>query len=913
MRRWNIADYLGFGLAILVAVVGGSVLGGIWIITQRDAALMSGSAAWENWDRALYIWAYVVLLILLGVLIGLALWWWARLARPVLHLRERLRRILWEGITETEPPPPSPSETSEIVQIVDELNDALNFIHQLLRRERQTVPPTLADWPPVLQGLCSRLAEQFQQNHFTEKIRTKILNSGQTFLRLGQQSLSVEGYLAKAGPLFIETIGAAMGAFYKVEGEYLRRLYSYAYPLDAPEKFLLGEGWIGQVAREGRPLWLPSLPQGYMQALSGLGKAPPQAVAVLPVIAADSIRGVWDVASFTEWDAEQQTLAEAITPFFAVGYFLREEAERESSLASERAALKAQIERLENQSAYYQKLNQDLRYTLELIEQRASDTQANYQHLEKQLVSLRSRWEAIVGHLQEAIVFFDSTGRPRYLSPATRRLLGYSEEELQVFFRPVERMDAEPVRQYFQSLLSTHTSNGQPQTLRFRYHHKDGRLLWLEATGRNYLSHPGIEAVLLILRDVTEEIEYEKQYRTRLKFQSLVENSPDIIFRTDREGHFLYVNPTIEKYTGYSPAHYIRNTIYSVGFSLDEVRFWSVFIDKLFSTLSIQSAEIDFPSVYGMRKMAVRGIPEVGPDGEVETMVILLQDITELRQVQEQLHHQNLRLEQARQTLEVQKQELEEKNRDIMESITYARRIQGALLPGEEGLRAIFPDSFVLHWLRDVVGGDFYWCGEAHGQRIVAVVDCTGHGVPGAFMTFLGYTLIESAIRERGITDPAEILYYMDARLRQLLSSQQEAMQDGMDLVICSIDPERRIVRFAGAHRPLFVCQQGRWNLLSGAPTGLGGALWLDKLKNFTTHTFSYQSGDLLYLYTDGYIDQFDTTGQRRYSHRRFREFIATWAHLPMREQHTKLLEELSGWMGENSPTDDITVVGLRL
>ncbi|MEN3041609.1 MAG: PAS domain S-box protein [Bacteroidia bacterium] len=911
MRRWSIADHLGVGLAILVAAIGGALLTGIWIITQRDIALISGAAEWESWDRALYVWAYVVLLILLGATIGLALWWWARLARPILYLRERLRRMLWEGIPKLEAGPPAPAETQELIHITDNLQESLTLIEQLLRRERQAVPPTIVDWPPILQGLCSRLAERLRESQHSEELQHKILNTGQTFLRLGQYSSSVESYLNKAGPLLIESIGAAMGAFYKIEGEYLKRLYSYAYPSDAPDQFLIGEGWIGQVAREGRALWLSSLPQGYMEALSGLGKAPPHAVAVLPVIAANSIRGVWDIASFTEWDADQQTLAEALMPFFAVGYFLREEAEREAFLISEQADLNRQIQDLKNQITQQEKLHQDLRLNLKLAEQRTQDIHVNYQRLEKQLLSLHNRWEAILSHLQEAIVFFDATGKPLYLSPATHHLLGYSEDELRVFFRPVERADAESVRQYFQSLLSP-TSDGQAHTLRFRYHHKDGRILWLEATGRNYLSYPGIEAVILILRDVTDEVEYDKQYRTRLKFQSLVENSPDIIFRTDRHGHFLYVNPTIEKYTGYSPTHYIRNSIYSVGFSLDEVRFWSEFIDNLFSTLSIQSAEIDFPSVYGMRKMAVRGIPEVGPDGEVETMVILLQDITELRQVQEQLHHQNLRLEQARRILESQKQELEEKNRDIMESITYARRIQGVLLPGEEGVRALFPDSFVLHWLRDVVGGDFYWCGEMHGQRIVAVIDCTGHGVPGAFMTFLGYTLIESAIREKGITDPAEILYYMDRRLRQLLSG-QEAMQDGMDAVICSIDPERQIVRFAGAHRPLFVRLQGRWSLLSGAPTGLGGAPWLDKVKTFTTHTFSYQSGDLLYLYTDGFIDQFDATGQRRYSHRRFREFLTTWAHLPMPEQKSKLLEELSGWMGENSPTDDITVVGVRL
>lgn len=911
IRRWGIAEYLGAGLAILITSIGLFILGGVWILTQRDAAFLAADPSWIRWDWMLSLWAYGILLFLLLLSVGVALWWWRSLARPFLRVRDRLRSLLWEGISQRSAPKPVLVEAQELSQTTDTIEEVLSFLHQLARGERQEAPPILAEWPPAIQQLAKHLLQTYFQNQQAAALRGQLLDDALYLLRLSQQARSVESYLAKAGPIFLQSIGAAMGAFYRLEGEKLRRLYSYAYPSDAPQEFLIGEGWIGQVARQGQALWLSTLPQGYLQALSGLGKAPPQAIALLPVIAAESIRGVWDLATFTEWDATQQHIAETLLPFFAIGYLLQEESEKEHALSSEKAYLHSLLATLEQKLQATDHEAQALRKNIQDLEQQIAEAQANSHRLEKRLFFQQRRWDAVISHISEAVVLFDATGRPRYLSPAVRQLLGYSEEELQVFFRPVDKADAERVRQYFHQLI-THTSNGVSQSLRFRYHHKDGRLLWLEAKGQNYLSEPGIEAILLILRDITDEIEYEKQYRTRLKFQSLVENSPDIIFRTDREGNFLYVNPTIERYTGYSPSHYIRNTIYSVGFSLEEMRFWERFIYTLFETLTIQSAEIDFPSVYGVRRMAVRGIPEVSPDGSVETMVILLQDITELRQAQEQLRQQNLRLEEARRALEAQKQELEEKNRDIMESIAYARRIQGAVLPGEAGLQRFFPESFVLHILRDVVGGDFYWCGEVSGQRIVAVVDCTGHGVPGAFMTFLGYTLLESAVRDRGLFDPAQILYYMDGRLRQLLSG-QEAMQDGMDIAICSIDPQRQILRFAGAHRPLFLFQDGRWQLIPGTAAGLGGAPWLDKVKLFTTHTFSYQHGDLVYLYTDGFADQFSADGKRRYTHRRLRQLLMTWSHLPMADQHKKLSEALSEWMGENSPTDDITVIGLRL
>ncbi|MCX7980326.1 MAG: PAS domain S-box protein [Bacteroidia bacterium] len=908
MRRWGIADYLGVGLAVIVGGVGFILLSGIWVITQRDLALAAGAPTWVQWDKALSLWAYGALVLLLLLAVGVALWWWGSVARGLLSLRDYLRGLLWEG---REPEPVSfslPQEAQEVSEGLRAIAAFLRVIQEAARGERHSVPPHASDWPPFLregaETLIAHLTHLAQRKALSEALFAHAL----MLLRYGQQESEVERYVEKAGQVFLQAVGAAIGAFYRLEGDKLRRVYAYAYSAQAPEVFQIGEGWVGQVAREGHPLWLTAVPAEY-EVGSGLGRATPHALAILPVIAGATIRGVWDLASFTEWDPVQRETAEALLPFFAIGYLLVEEAQRDTllqkALTETQRSLEAERHRLADMATQHDSLKKDLH----TLKQRLSEAEEASVRLNQRYALQQKYWETIIEHLSEVVALFDSTGRLTYLSPSVTRVLGYAPAELQVFFRPVEKSDADAVKAYFSQLLHT---EGEPLTLRFRYRHKAGHTLWVEAAGQNYLHHPAIQGILLVLRDITEQVEYEKQYRTRLKFQSLVENSPDIIFRTDREGRFLYVNPSIERYTGYPPSHYIRNTIYSVGFSLEEVHFWQEFIGAVFSSLEVQSAEIDFPSIYGIRRMAVRGIPEVGPEGEIETMVVLLQDITELRQVQEQLRLQNIRLEQAKLVLEQQKRELEEKNRDIMESITYARRIQGALIPGEEGLAEFFPDSFVLHYLRDVVGGDFYWYGAVDNKVVVAVVDCTGHGVPGAFMTFLGYTLLETAVHERRILTPSEILYFMDMRLREMFAG-QESVQDGMDVALCVIEPERRLLRFAGAHRPLLLYQNATWSLVAGAPAGLGGAAWLGEVKQFTTHTFSYQPGDQIYLYSDGFLDQFDQEGTRRYSHRRFREFVATWGHLPMKEQAHLLVEELNAWKGASPLTDDVTVVGIRL
>jgi len=908
MGRWTVAEILGAGIALMVGGMGTIVLVGLWVITQRDAALVAGTSTWATWDQALVLWAYGAVVGLLGLAVAIGLWWWRRIGRGLLGMQEAWRGLLWEGRLPSTPPPTPFQEAEESARAFLLFQEVLAVWQEIGRGARNSLPPQSTEWPPVLQEAFAQVLAQLTWHKERHTFWHTIWQKGLELLRLAQRETDVVRYLERAGPAFLQGIGAAMGAYYRLEGNHLRRIYHYAYPTQAPALFQTGEGWIGQAAREGQPLWLTDLPSGYVEALSGLGRVKPRAVAVLPLIAGQSIHGVWDLASFSEWEPAQQEAAQVLSAVFAVGVLLVEGAQKE-------APYQAQLQRLQTELAQktteHQALAQQiaaLQDERRLLTHALAEKQALLQQAEKRTALEELRWQLVVSHLTEAILFFDAVGRPRYFSPGVTTLLGYLPHELEVFFRYIDKADIQDVRAFFAQLLR---SPGETFTLRFRYLHKQGHTVWLEAQACNYLQDPALQAILVVLRDVSTQVEYEKQYRTRLKFQSLVENSTDIIFRLDRAGTFLYANPTIERYTGYSPAHYIRNTIYSVGFSLEEVRFWEGFIRDVFEGMQVTSAEIDFPSIYGTRRMMVRGIPEVSPEGQVETLVVLLQDITELRQVQQQLHQQNLRLEQARIELERQKKELEERNRDIMESIAYARRIQGALIPGEEGLRTLFPDSFVLHWLRDVVGGDFYWYGEYEGQIVVAVVDCTGHGVPGAFMTFLGYTLLEGAVRERKLTDPAAILYDMDGRLRELLAG-QENVQDGMDVALCVIDRTRQIVRFAGAHRPLLLQQEGRWLLIPGAPAGLGGASWLEEVKTFTTHTFSYRPGDLLYLYTDGYLDQFGEGG-KRYTHRRFRQQLALWASLPMAQQRERLLEELRTWMGDTPPTDDITVLGLRL
>lgn len=911
MKSRRASTLLTWGLGGLVGGIGLLFLVGLWISTQRELALwealQSGSIArWLAWDRWYVGWVYGFLGGLVGLSLGVGFYWLRSIGGGLSALEARTE-ALTEGAVLSPPALPL-SAPAELFRMAEALTALGQLLARLEALAQSPYAPSLKteDLPPALRKALSPLEQRLLELEQRRRFLERLTEGAQTLIRLSYASPTLDAYLRQATSWLVEHSGAFVGGFYQLKERQLVRLAGYAYPSGAPSTFLVGEGWVGQVALSSEALWLyPVFAEN--TALSSLAQETRLAMAFLPVIAGQTLLGVWEAAAFAPWGPEEQAVLEGWLFFFGAAMERHLLTEARLQLASQNEALTQSLQANRQQN---EQLTQELTTLSKqnaLLTSQLTEREQLLQSLKAQLAQEKHNRDKILSELGEVVVLFEASGRPRYMSPSVRKVLGYEPEALEAFFRPVHKGDSEKISRFFSNLLS---KPREKLEIEFQYRHQNGELLWLEMQAENLLDEPGLEAILAVIRNITDKREFEKQYRTRIKFQSLVEHAPDMIWRLDRNGQFLYVNPIIEQYTGYPPTHYIRNTIYSVGFSMNEVQFWRDFIERVFSNLEIQMDEIAFPSVYGERRMAVRGIPELGQDGLAETVVVLLQDITELRQAQEQLQRQNIELESNARLLRKQKQELEEKNRDIMESITYAKRIQEAILPAERVIHNYFEEGFVLHLLRDLVGGDFYWVG-AQGERVyVAVVDCTGHGVPGAFMALLGHTFLEAAILERKLTDPAAILGYMEQRLRQMIG---EDTQDGMDAAICVFEPKRRFFHFAGAHRPLFFYHEGRWQLIAGAPAGLGGASWLDPHKVFTTTTFYYAPGDCVYLYTDGYPDQFGADSGRRLGHRRFRELLMDIVGLPMSQQKEFLETHLHRFRGELPQTDDITVLGLRL
>jgi len=272
-----------------------------------------------------------------------------------------------------------------------------------------------------------------------------------------------------------------------------------------------------------------------------------------------------------------------------------------------------------------------------------------------------------------------------------------------------------------------------------------------------------------------------------------------------------------------------------------------------------------------------------------------------------------------KQTAEIrlQKELIEEKNKDITDSINYARRIQKAILPLDEEIKVPFPESFVLFKPKDIVSGDFYYFNKSNGSIIFAAVDCTGHGVPGAFMSMMGNDLLNQIVKENKITMPSDILNNLHKGIRSSLKQYKEdaEISDGMDIALCCYEPKENHLQYAGAHNSLFIVNKDEPDQIKEIKAdkiGIGGVV-LGEKRDFTNHEISLRQGDTIYLFSDGYQDQFGGPRNKKYSSRRFKEFLSRIHDLDMPGQKKALENEIEEWKGNNVQIDDILVMGIRV
>jgi serine phosphatase RsbU (regulator of sigma subunit) len=263
--------------------------------------------------------------------------------------------------------------------------------------------------------------------------------------------------------------------------------------------------------------------------------------------------------------------------------------------------------------------------------------------------------------------------------------------------------------------------------------------------------------------------------------------------------------------------------------------------------------------------------------------------------------------------VEAQKKEIEVLLKHITDSIVYAKRIQEAILPPQSYVKSLLPNSFVLFKPKDIVSGDFYWMEEKDDTVIFAAVDCTGHGVPGAFMTIIGYNGLNHAFNESKETSPASILNSLNEVISTTLRQDKGSnIKDGMDAAMCMINPKTNELQFAGAFNPLFLIREGVVQEIKGNKLPIGAFIGEERQK-FTNHKFQLEKGDTIYIFSDGYADQFGGPKGKKFMYKQFRDLLLEINGKSMDDQKKILNETIESWRGEHEQVDDILVIGLKI
>lgn len=686
----------------------------------------------------------------------------------------------------------------------------------------------------------------------------------------------------------IKKIDAIQGAFYVVNDEdkkiELRNSFAYHRKKYLEKSFRFAEGLVGQAAVEKDMILRTEIPDDYMSISSGiLGDKKPSCILIMPLIANEEVYGVLEFAGFTKFDDTKAKFVHELSVMLARTIFNIKINERTRRLLAES-----------------QQMSSDLKEQQEVLRQNAEEMQATQEELtrsnsklEEQVEEVnhtRNRMQLLLENASEVITIYEENGTIRYISPSVQTILGYSPQEIQGQ-SDIQHVHADGQEIYKDLFSKLKLHPEERVTVQFEYKNKTGNYIWLEATGTNFMSNRAIHGYILNSRDITERRRAEQEQRMRSKMQALSENSTDLIARLE-DGMISYINPVIESYTGKAVGNFLNRGVHETDLDALVLSNWLQIVEQVNSSGDKVSTEMNFPSELGNRVMQISAIPEFNEHKIIESVLVVSHDITDRKLIE----------------LDIQN-----KNKKINDSINYAKRIQNAILPDNEAITKALPGSFILYKPRDVVSGDFPWFVKIKDDIFLAAVDCTGHGVPGALLSLIGYFLLNDIVRSRHVTDPGQILDLLNEGVTQTLRQDQDnsASKDGMDIALCRINTKTNKVEYAGAHRPLYVITNGQLQEVAGKKCAIGGGIHKNS-GNFTTAKIDVQAGDSMYFCSDGFPDQFGGPEGRKFGSKRLRELVETIHQQPVNEVMHTFDHAWESWRGDHKQTDDVLLIGVK-
>ncbi|MCK4662643.1 MAG: SpoIIE family protein phosphatase [Bacteroidales bacterium] len=391
------------------------------------------------------------------------------------------------------------------------------------------------------------------------------------------------------------------------------------------------------------------------------------------------------------------------------------------------------------------------------------------------------------------------------------------------------------------------------------------------------------------------QVQAENLVKTNAKLKKLstvVSKTDNAVMIMDADGNFEWINEGYTRLYGYT----FEQLIDKIGWNIIETSNFPEIKKVVEECINEKRAVIYQNHMYSLSGEKIWAQTTLTPifddNGELINLVIIDSNITKIKKAEKEIIRQR---------------------DEITDSILYAKRIQTAIFPSDESVRELFNDYFILNKPKGIVSGDFFWVSKVKDKIIVAVADCTGHGVPGAFMSMLGVTSLNKIVNEKTIIKPNEILDRLRNNIIASLHQTGEIGEanDGMDIALITIDKNNNFLEYAGANNSAYLFQNNELIEIFADKMPIG--IYSEIETPFSCQKMSFQTGDIIYLFTDGYADQFGGSRGRKFLYKNFKTLLKEIHHLPMNEQETKLFKTHRKWKDNNEQVDDILIMGIKI
>jgi PAS domain S-box-containing protein len=784
--------------------------------------------------------------------------------------------------------------TSKLTESESRMNAMADFAKKIGEGDYTTKMNINTDQDILAESLL-RMRDNLLHNSKKESEQSWIADGKETISDILRQHNKIDELSSQVIQNLVNYTRLVQGAIYLYheENKTLTSIATYAYNRKkyVASDYKLGYGLIGQCAFEMDYIYRTEIPDDYVTITSGiLGDQKPRSLLLIPLIADEKLQGVMEFASVENHIPDLTIrLLKELGEIIARTFFNLIINERTEKLLVESQQMTLELQ--ENE--------EELRQNAEEMRATQEELKHSNEHLETQIGEVENaqkRQYSLLENASEIIAIYDESMLMKYVSPSVTKILGFTIEEM-MHGKDLDRLTRKgetSMRNMFKQLVA---NPAEPVTITYTYMKKDGQKIFLEATGRNLLKDPAIQGIIINSTDITERKRAEREERLKSKMQALSENSLDLIIRLSTIGQFFYANPVVRNFMNIDPKDLINKTLSEIPVSEVLQNYFKQTIDTIKAYPNKTSAEITIPcnidGVLTSRIMSFAAIPEFN-ENELETILFVGHDITEAKQIE---------------------QEIQEKNRKIEDSINYAQRIQTSILPDIRAVREYLPKSFIYYKPRDVVSGDFPWFFNRADDIYIAVVDCTGHGVPGALLSFVGYFLLNNIVdHDRKIT-ASEVCDMLHFGVRKTLKqdSEEAEARDGMDIAFCKINHIDKELQYAGAHRPLYMLREGELTEYKGDRKAIGGIPHRKKEEEkFTNYVIKYKRGDKFFFFSDGLPDQLGGDEEKKYSPKRIRDLILENKDLPIENYSTLFAEDFEQWKGSGKQIDDVLLIGIE-